>query len=134
MTNYNELVKVAIKKAYEDAAAQQAAAEKEIRVFEVGKTYQTRSICNHDCIFSVEVVSRTAKTVVVRKEGKEQRNKITVIDGRETIHPYKCLKKAMGDEKLACHVNSIIVQLGKSIESQFTYYNESYDMWCDYFL
>jgi hypothetical protein len=31
--------------------------------FEAGKTYQTRSICDHDCIISVTVAKRTAKTV-----------------------------------------------------------------------
>lgn len=31
--------------------------------FEAGKTYQTRSICDHDCIIRVSVASRTAKTI-----------------------------------------------------------------------
>ena len=47
---------------------------------------------------------------------------------------HKCLKKAMSDDKLCCHVNSIIVQLGRSIESQYHYYDEFEDQWCDYFL
>lgn len=88
MTNYSELVKAAIRKAHEDAAAAAQAAKNDIKAFEVGRTYQTRSICDHNCIFSVEIVKRTAKTVIVRKNGKEQRNKITVINGRETIYPW----------------------------------------------
>ncbi|MCM1217207.1 MAG: hypothetical protein NC548_22130 [Lachnospiraceae bacterium] len=88
MTNYSELVKEAIRKAHEDAAAAAQAAKDEIKAFEVGKTYQTRSICDHNCIFSIEIVKRTAKTVIVKKNGKEQRNKITVIDGHETIYPW----------------------------------------------
>ena len=44
MTNYSELVKAAIRKAHEDAAAAAQAAKNEIKAFEVGRTYQTRSI------------------------------------------------------------------------------------------
>lgn len=35
----------------------------EIKRFEVGKTYYTRSIGDHDCIISGKVISRTAATV-----------------------------------------------------------------------
>lgn len=31
--------------------------------FEVGKTYATRSICDHDCVISATITKRTAKTV-----------------------------------------------------------------------
>lgn len=31
--------------------------------FVVGRTYYTRSVCDHDCIITVKVVSRTAKTI-----------------------------------------------------------------------
>lgn len=34
-----------------------------MKQFETGKTYSTRSICNHDCIFSITVISRTASTI-----------------------------------------------------------------------
>lgn len=45
------------------------------------------------------------------------------------------LKKALADEdELGCHANSIVVELGKSIESQYTYYNAGFDGWLDYFL
>lgn len=37
--------------------------------FQVGATYATRSICNHDCIFSITVAHRTAKTITTT-EGK----------------------------------------------------------------
>lgn len=36
------------------------------KTFEVGSTYSTRSICDHDTIFRWEVVRRTAKTVTIR--------------------------------------------------------------------
>lgn len=31
--------------------------------FIIGRTYSTRSICDHNCIFSITVASRTAKTI-----------------------------------------------------------------------
>lgn len=47
---------------------------------------------------------------------------------------HKCLKIALSKEELECHANSIIVHLGKSIESQQEYYDGSFDTWCNYFL
>lgn len=34
-----------------------------MRKFEIGKTYVCRSVCNHDCIWEMKVISRTAKTI-----------------------------------------------------------------------
>lgn len=34
-----------------------------MKTFEIGKTYFTRSICDHDCIIKVTIASRTAKTI-----------------------------------------------------------------------
>ncbi|HFL3602824.1 TPA: hypothetical protein ACG3P5_001767 [Clostridioides difficile] len=31
--------------------------------FEIGKTYATRSVCDHDCMFTIEVIKRTDKTI-----------------------------------------------------------------------
>jgi hypothetical protein len=47
---------------------------------------------------------------------------------------HKCLKKAMSTDDLGCHVNDIIVNLAKSIESHETWYDALIDVWCDYFL
>lgn len=52
--------------------------------FEVGKTYQTRSLCDSDCVISVTISARTANTVIV--EGK--RFRIAVIEGVESIKPW----------------------------------------------
>lgn len=32
------------------------------------------------------------------------------------------------------HCNNIVVHLGKSVESGFTYYDQRHGSWCDYFL
>jgi len=33
--------------------------------FETGTTYYTRSVCDHNCIFEMTVLSRTAKTIKI---------------------------------------------------------------------
>ena len=52
--------------------------------FQVGKTYTTRSACDHNCVFSVVVASRTAKTIKTA-DGKTLR--IGMYDGAEFVKP-----------------------------------------------
>lgn len=59
-----------------------------MKQFEIGQTYSTRSICDHDTIFSFDILSRTAKTVVVNVHGKWVRRGITVYDGVEQFKPF----------------------------------------------
>jgi hypothetical protein len=56
--------------------------------FEVGKTYQTRSICDHNCIVSVTVTKRTAKTVTGTVRGEVKTFRPYVYEGRETLRPW----------------------------------------------
>ena len=64
----------------------------EIKRFEVGKTYQTRSICNNECIISITVTARTDKTITVieRDETKRLRinEKSTEYHKAETVYPW----------------------------------------------
>lgn len=53
--------------------------------FEPGRTYSTRSICDYNCIISVTVTKRTAKTITT-PEGKTFR--ISTYDGNEQIKPW----------------------------------------------
>lgn len=53
--------------------------------FQPGKTYQTRSICDSNCIISVTVAKRTAKTITTG-EGKTLR--IGVFEGAEFVKPW----------------------------------------------
>lgn len=52
---------------------------------------------------------------------------------------HKCLRRSLsgkaenGDE-LSCHTNSIVLYLAKSIGSGETWFDESVDGWCNYFL
>jgi hypothetical protein len=56
--------------------------------FEVGKSYATRSACDHDCIFRFTILSRTAKTVTVEVHGKTVRRGLAIWDGVETFKPF----------------------------------------------
>ena len=53
--------------------------------FEVGKTYYTRSICDHDCIYAETISARTAKTITTAK-GK--RFGLKVWQGVEQFRPH----------------------------------------------
>ena len=59
------------------------AAPVEAKKFVVGQQYSTRSICNHDCIMTWEIVKRTEKSVWVRSvyngkpEGEVSRKSIS---------------------------------------------------------
>ncbi|MBM9615239.1 methyltransferase [Desulfobulbus rhabdoformis] len=53
--------------------------------FEVGKTYYTRSICDHECIHRSTIASRTEKTITTT-EGK--RHRLTVYNGVEQFKPH----------------------------------------------
>ncbi|MCA0944516.1 hypothetical protein LCM08_06305 [Salipiger pacificus] len=53
--------------------------------FEAGKTYWTRSICDHDTIHRITVAKRTAKTIVTT-EGKRLR--IAVWNDVEQVKPF----------------------------------------------
>ncbi len=55
--------------------------------FEVGKTYATRSICDHECIFKVKIIKRTAKTVTYEYMGDTRRSKIYTDENGEYIQP-----------------------------------------------
>lgn len=59
------------------------------RTFLVGASYSTRSICDHECIFSVTVIARTEKTITVLKSGdRVKRCKVALWDGVEVIKPW----------------------------------------------
>lgn len=53
--------------------------------FEPGKTYTTRSICDHDCIIRETITSRTAKTVTTTR-GKTFR--VSEYNGIEQFKPW----------------------------------------------
>lgn len=54
--------------------------------FQVGQTYQTRSICDSECVISVTVAKRTAKTITT-PAGKTLRIG-KFYDGAEMVKPW----------------------------------------------
>lgn len=60
-----------------------------MQAFQVGKTYSTRSICDHDCIISVRVLKRTAKTITAECGHKGvQTLRISEYQGCERVKPW----------------------------------------------
>ena len=45
-----------------------------------------------------------------------------------------CLRKALGEEKLGCHVDDIIIHMARCIDSGYSYFDQANSIWCDYFL
>jgi hypothetical protein len=56
--------------------------------FEIGKTYFTRSIGDADCIITLEVISRTAKTIKGRTDRGVQTFRVSEYDGVEQVKPW----------------------------------------------
>jgi hypothetical protein len=55
--------------------------------FQIGRTYSTRSICDINCVYSYEILSRTQATVTISIEGNEVKRKVAVREGVETFYP-----------------------------------------------
>ena len=60
-----------------------------MRKFELNKTYKMRSICDHECIWTYEVIERTAQTITIT-DGKisDCTYKTYAIDGTEKGEDY----------------------------------------------
>lgn len=55
--------------------------------FEIGKEYKTRSIGDYDCIFTIQITGRTAKTVSYNYLGRSRRSMVHVDQDVEWIQP-----------------------------------------------
>lgn len=55
--------------------------------FEIGHKYFDTSACDHNCVFTIEIVKRSAKMVTFRRNGQERRAKIYTDDRGEYIIP-----------------------------------------------
>jgi hypothetical protein len=56
--------------------------------FNVGQSYSTRSICDSNCVFSLKVLARTAKTITVQLEGAEKKLRVFTFDECEAVRPF----------------------------------------------
>lgn len=60
-----------------------------VTAFQTGRTYYTRSACDHDTIFRITVLKRTEKSIwVAGRDGQPKRLGINVYCGVETVKPY----------------------------------------------
>lgn len=58
--------------------------------FEIGRTYTMKSPCNQDCVWTYEVIKRTAKTITITNGKSEIRCRISKSSemlGTETVYP-----------------------------------------------
>ena len=56
--------------------------------FIVGETYSCRSICDYECIYSFEILKRTAKCVWIKYHGEVTRRTVRLSDDVECIDPH----------------------------------------------
>ena len=59
-----------------------------MKTFKTGETYETRSICDYDCIFSFKILRRTKKSVWVKVHNEVVRRGIEVWRDAETFYPF----------------------------------------------
>lgn len=60
-----------------------------MNTFTIGQELSTRSICNHDCIFTGTILKRTAKFVTINVYREEKRCKVHLDQsGNEYIYPH----------------------------------------------
>ena len=58
-----------------------------MKQFEIGKEYFDTSACNSDCVFIINIVKRTDKTVTFERDGKTRRAKLFCDERGEYIIP-----------------------------------------------
>jgi hypothetical protein len=56
--------------------------------FQVGRTYSTRSICDHECIYSFRILARTTKQVTVQVHDKIVKRGLAIWEGVEHFKPF----------------------------------------------
>jgi hypothetical protein len=57
--------------------------------FQVGRTYATRSACNHDCIYEFTVIKRTKKFLTLEtRHGEISRRGVYTYEGQEHCKPH----------------------------------------------
>jgi hypothetical protein len=58
-----------------------------MNTIQTGQTLKARSICDYDCVFSLEVLERKGNFATVRFQGNEKRVKIRRDDSGEYLRP-----------------------------------------------
>ena len=63
-----------------------------MKKFEIGKKYECRSVCDHNCVWGYEVIARTACVITLKDEyGKIKKCRIikglSEMDNTESLYP-----------------------------------------------
>jgi hypothetical protein len=58
-----------------------------MNTIQTGQTLKARSICDYDCVFSLEVLERKGNFATVRFQGNEKRVKVRRDDSGEYLRP-----------------------------------------------
>ena len=70
-------------------AAKRKAPRAVVATFEVGETYQDRSSCDWETIYSFKVIARTAKTITIEQHGRSRVRGVRIgEDGVEHCNPH----------------------------------------------
>jgi hypothetical protein len=78
--------------------------------FQAGRTYYGRSVCDHDCVITVEVISRTAKTIKAKTARGVQTFRVSEYNGTEQVRPWGSYSMAPivgADRELAKGVDTV---------------------------
>lgn len=66
----------------------------QVTKFEAGKTYTTRSACDSNCIISMTVEKRTAKTITANVGGERKTFRVAEYRNTETVKPWGAFSMA----------------------------------------
>ena len=91
----------------------------EVRRFVVGEIYATRSAGDYDCIFQVEILARTAKTVTIKDiNGEVRRRRLSIDESNncECFMPYGTY--SLAPEMLACRTYKELIEADKKFEAE----------------
>jgi hypothetical protein len=58
-----------------------------MKTFKTNKNYQTRSICDSDCIFNFNVIGRTENFITINSNFGIKKCKINICENAEYIYP-----------------------------------------------
>lgn len=66
-----------------------------MKKFQIGAEYSMRSACDHNCVWTYTVISRTAQTITIREKGRFDKpaqkcriiKALSEMNDRETVYP-----------------------------------------------
>lgn len=99
-----------------------------MKKFEIGKRYATTSICNSECVFTIQIIKRTEKTLVFERDGEQHRTKIFmdadadgeyIVPDRYSMAPIWRAARDLVEGGKAEPEPETIIMLGQQVEGNF---------------